>query len=78
MGIKVTLLAWPFGIYNDYLENEAEKAGYVMAFTIGYHTANRSFKAMEQPRFMIVDKLDEQTFKIILNSGTSRSKHKDV
>lgn len=59
MGIKVTLLAWPFGIYNDYLENEATKAGYVMAFTIGYHTANRSFKPMEQPRFMIVDKLDE-------------------
>ena len=55
MGIKVTLLAWPFGIYNDYLENEATKAGYVMAFTIGYRTANRSFKPMEQPRFMIVD-----------------------
>lgn len=71
MGIHVTLLAWPFGIYNDYLENQAAKAGYVMAFTIGYHTANRSFKPMEQPRFMIVDKLDEQTFKIILNSAAS-------
>jgi len=66
MGIKVTLLAWPFGIYNDYLENEAKKAGYVMAFTIGYRTANRSFKSMEQPRFMIVDALADQTFKIIL------------
>jgi peptidoglycan/xylan/chitin deacetylase (PgdA/CDA1 family) len=73
MGIKVTLLAWPFGIYNDYLENEAKKAGYDMAFTIGYHTANRSFKPMEQPRFMIVDKLDSQTFKIILSSATQKS-----
>jgi len=67
LGGKVTLLAWPFGIYNSYLENEAEKAGYVMAFTIGYHTANRSFKPMEQPRFMIVDNLMNQTFRIILN-----------
>jgi len=74
MGIKVTLLAWPFGIYNDYLENEATKAGYVMAFTIGYHTANRGFKPMEQPRFMIVDKLDAQTYKIILDSATPKSK----
>lgn len=70
MGIKVTLLAWPFGIYNEYLENEAAKAGYVMAFTIGYHTANRSYKPMEQPRFMIVDKLANQTFNIVLSSAT--------
>lgn len=67
MGTKITLLAWPFGIYNEYLENQAEKAGYDMAFTIGYRTANRTFKPMEQPRFMIVDKLNDQTFKIILN-----------
>jgi len=73
IGVKVTLLAWPFGIYNDYLENEAAKAGYVMAFTIGYHAANRSFKPMEQPRFMIVDKLADQTFKIILSSAKSKS-----
>lgn len=73
MGIKVTLLAWPFGIYNNYLENAAAKAGYVMAFTIGYRTANRSFKPMEQPRFMIVDKLDDQTFKIILKTMQLRN-----
>ncbi len=69
MGHQITLLAWPFGIYNQYLENQATKAGYEMAFTIGYRTANRGFKAMEQPRFMIVDKLADQTFKIILSSA---------
>ncbi len=26
LGIKVTLLAWPFGIYNDYLEKQAAAA----------------------------------------------------
>jgi len=74
MGTKITLLAWPFGIYNDYLENEATKAGYIMAFTIGYHTANQSFKPMEQPRFMIVDSLDDQTFKIIINNATLKKR----
>jgi len=74
MGIKVSLLAWPFGIYNDYLEKQATKAGYDMAFTIGYRTANRSFKPMEQPRFMIVDKLVDQTYKIILSSATTKKK----
>ena len=68
MGHRVTLLAWPFGIYNSYLEEEAKKAGYTMAFTIGYHTANRSFKSMEQPRFMMVDNLDKQTMQIVLNT----------
>lgn len=69
MGTQVTLLAWPFGIYNEYLENQARKAGYDMAFTIGYRNANRSFKPMEQPRFMIVDKLADQTFNIILRTA---------
>lgn len=73
MGTKITLLAWPFGIYNDYLDKQAENAGYVMAFTIGYQNAHRGFKSMEQPRFMIVDKLSDQTFKIILNSAGSKS-----
>lgn len=68
LGSRITLLAWPFGIYNAELENAAIKAGYAMAFTIGYHTANRHFKIMEQPRFMIVNSLANQTFSIILNS----------
>lgn len=73
MGTKVTLLAWPFGIYNDYLEREATRAGYDMAFTIGYRMSNRTFKPMEQPRYMIVDQLADQTYKIILTSVASNS-----
>ncbi len=69
MGSRVTLLAWPFGIYNAELEREAQKAGYEMAFTIGYQKANKKFKSMEQPRFMIVDKLSNQTFQIILRNA---------
>ncbi len=71
MGTKVTLLAWPFGIYNDYLEQQAAKAGYDMAFTIDYKTARRGYKPEAQPRFMIIDALSEKTFQGIVNQANS-------
>jgi peptidoglycan/xylan/chitin deacetylase (PgdA/CDA1 family) len=67
--IQVTLLAWPFGIYNDYLEQQAKKAGYEMAFTIDAETANRGYKPMAQPRFMIVDGLTMKSFMRIANES---------
>lgn len=70
MGKKITLLAWPFGIYNDYLEGQAAKAGYEMSFTIDARTANRSFKPQAQPRYMIIDGLTPKTFYSIANSAT--------
>jgi peptidoglycan/xylan/chitin deacetylase (PgdA/CDA1 family) len=69
LNIHVTLLAWPFGIYNDYLEQQAENAGYQMAFTIDAVTANRSYKPMAQPRFMIVDTYSMQSFMRIANES---------
>lgn len=54
LGIHVTLLAWPFGIYNQYLETQAAKAGYQMAFTIDYRCAKPSDRAMAMPRYMII------------------------
>lgn len=62
LGINITLLAWPFGIYDDYLEQEANKAGYVMAFSIDARPANKAEKNMAQPRYMIVQGQDMQTF----------------
>lgn len=69
MGTKITLLAWPFGIYNSYLEEAAAKAGYEMAFTIDYRTANRKDRAMAQPRFMIIDAESMKTFQGIANGA---------
>lgn len=74
MGTKIDFLAWPFGIYNDYLEQQAKNAGYVMAFTIDYRTANRSFRSMAQPRFMIVDSESQKTFEGIVNGAKRKSK----
>lgn len=62
LGAPITLLAWPFGIYDVYLEQRAAKAGYAMAFSIDYRSANKNYKPMAQPRFMIIDAQTMQTF----------------
>lgn len=71
LGTKVTLLAWPFGIYNDYLEQEAKNAGYVMAFSIDARHANKQYRAMAQPRFMIIEDQTMQTFAAMMNGANS-------
>lgn len=72
LNTKVTLLAWPFGIYDNYLENEAAKAGYSMAFSIDGRMANRNFKPMAQPRYMILEGLSMKTFINIMNKANNK------
>lgn len=67
LGTKITLLAWPFGIYDDYLESQAQKAGYVMSFSIDYRAADRSDNPMSKPRFMIVEPQPIARFASIVN-----------
>lgn len=74
LGIKVTLLAWPFGIYDNYLEQEAAKAGYVMAFSIDDSSANRSYRPMAQPRFMIIEGQSMKTFAAKVNGANAKAK----
>lgn len=72
LGSKVNFLAWPFGIYDDYLEHEAEKAGYTMAFSIDARTANRDYNPMSQPRYMILDHHSMSTFESIVNGTRNK------
>lgn len=62
LGTKITLLAWPYGIYNQYLEQEAKNAGYEMAFTVDDRSANKSEKSMAMPRYVILNKYSMRTF----------------
>lgn len=78
LGIKVTLLAWPFGIYNDYLEQQAAKAGYVMAFTIDAHHTDKADRPMAQARYMIVAGQNMKTFAAIMNGKAQGKKHEKV
>ena len=72
LGHKMTTLAWPFGIYDDYLEQEAKNAGYEMAFSIDARAANRSDPSMAQPRFMIVNGLSTKRFISIINTANAK------
>ena len=53
LGTKIESMAWPYGIYDDYLESEAQKAGYVAAFSIDRRNADKSEKMMAQPRYLM-------------------------
>ena len=68
-GGKITLLAWPFGIYDNYLEQAAANAGYEMAFTIDARTANTSYRPMAQPRYMLVAGQTMKTFTTIVGGA---------
>lgn len=70
LDINVTLLAWPFGIYDDYLRQAARESGYIMAFSIDARPANRSENMMSQPRYMIVEGQTMKTFAAIVQSKT--------
>ena len=75
LNIKVTLLAWPYGIYDDYLEQQATQAGYEMAFSIDGRPANRSEKTMAQPRYMIVQGQSMQEFEAIVKGQVLGKKY---
>ncbi len=73
LGTKIDYLAWPFGIYNNYLEQQAAKAGYTMAFTIDYRNASRIYRPMAQPRYMIVNSENMATFAAIVKGKAQGS-----
>ena len=66
LGTPITYLAWPFGIYDNYLEDQAAKAGYKMAFSIDARRARITEKDMSWPRYMIVEGQSMKTFAAIV------------
>lgn len=75
LGTPITLLAWPFGIHDAYLENQAAKAGYVEAFSIAYRSADRAEKPMAMPRYMMIESQSMKTFAAIVE-GRAQGKRK--
>jgi peptidoglycan/xylan/chitin deacetylase (PgdA/CDA1 family) len=55
LGGRVDMLAWPFGIYDDYLIGKAAEAGYVATFTIDRRHATASDPVMKLPRYLLVN-----------------------
>ncbi len=73
LGIKVDFIAWPFGIYDSYLEQQAAKAGYTMAFSIDFRHSSRIYRPTAQPRYMIVDSENMAMFSAIVKGKAQGS-----
>jgi peptidoglycan/xylan/chitin deacetylase (PgdA/CDA1 family) len=55
LSIRVDMLAWPFGIYDDDLIDKAKEAGYVAAYTMERHPAGTLDKVMALPRYLMTN-----------------------
>jgi hypothetical protein len=76
LGGTMDLLAWPFGIYDDYLEKEATKAGYVAAFSIDRRNAGKSEAIMAEPRYLMVNGDGLKGFAAIVSGRAQEKGHK--
>ncbi len=55
LNVRVKMLAWPFGIYDDELIKKAVEAGYVAGFTMERDHASLSHNIMALPRYLMVN-----------------------
>ncbi len=55
LGIRVDMLAWAFGIHDDFLTAKAAAAGYVAAFTLERRAAQSSDQVMRLPRYLMTN-----------------------
>src|SRR5208282_718920 len=70
LGGHVTMLSWPFGIYDDELIAAAAKSGYAAAFTIERHRVSRGDNLMALPRFIVTNGDVGQGFGSLLPAQT--------
>ena len=67
LGVKVDMLAWPFGIYDDYLLKKAAEAGYVTTFTIERRHATPAESVAKLPRYLLINADQGKVFAQILS-----------
>ncbi len=69
LGTKVDMLAWPFGIYDDYLIGKAKEAGYVATFTIERRHAAASDSVFKLPRYLLINADNVKAFAQLLEGN---------
>jgi len=55
LNVRVNMLGWPFGIYDDDLIRKAKEAGYVATFTMERHPAGTLDNVMTLPRYLMTN-----------------------
>lgn len=66
LAVEATLIAWPFGIYDDELIGIARDAGYVAGFTLERRIVTPRESIMALPRFLVTDSASGGTFMSML------------
>lgn len=62
LGGRVDMLAWPFGIFDEELIDQARLLGYGAGFTLERRHAGRSDNLMALPRYLASDRLQGAAF----------------
>ena len=73
LNVKVDMLAWPFGIYDDELVRKAAESGYAAAFTIERRNAGNADNVMTLPRYLLIDADREKAFESLLKGKAVQS-----
>ncbi|MEI7817194.1 MAG: polysaccharide deacetylase family protein [Desulfuromonadales bacterium] len=74
LGQKVDMLAWPFGIFDDYLISKATEAGYGATFTIERRHATESDSVLKLPRYLLVNADSGKAFVQLLEGNAVKRK----
>jgi peptidoglycan/xylan/chitin deacetylase (PgdA/CDA1 family) len=72
LGGKVEMLAWPFGLYDDYLLKKATESGYIATFTIERGNATAGESIMKLPRYLMTNSDQGKAFARILAGATPK------
>lgn len=68
LGSKIDMMAWPFGIHDDFLIARASAARYVAAFMLDHRSAERSDEIMTLPRYLLTNANTGRSFEWILET----------
>ncbi len=74
LGVKVDMLAWPFGIFDEDLIRRAKADGYRAAFTIERHHSSASDDPMALPRYLMVNADRGKEFEMLLRGNAPQRK----
>jgi peptidoglycan/xylan/chitin deacetylase (PgdA/CDA1 family) len=69
LSVRVDMLAWPFGIYDDDLIHKAKETGYVATYTMERHPASSLDKVMALPRYLMTNGDSGRTLMTILTGS---------
>lgn len=76
-GGQVNMLAWPFGLHDDELEQQAAAAGYIAAFTIDRRPVTASEHIMALPRYIMTNQTVGPAFARLLNGAAAPRSERD-